>query len=179
MKTFAKQEDTLGFTSLPSVPSGSVRSLHTRAHRLAVFKGISFSPSSSHELPTGGAVLTQTVGLTSGQGCARQISESSSSPVSSHSAPLQTHQPALNPVPDSALPPRAAPPGPLGPSLMGQACSQGLQARAACPSQLSVRPRSTNTLFKNPRHSHRPDVPVLRDSAFSEETETQAQSRDR
>ena len=140
-------------------------------------RSIYFSPSSSpHELPTGGAVLTHTVGLTAGHGCARQISKPSSSPASSQSAPLRTHRPALSPVPDPALPPRAAPPGPLSPSLMGQARSQGLQARAACPSQFSVRPWSTNTLFKNPRHSYTPDVPVLRDSAFPEETETHAQS---
>ena len=145
-----KQE--AGFPGLPSVPRGSVRSSCTRAHRLAAFEGIYFSPSSSpHQLPTGRAVLTHSVGLTAGQGCARQISEPRSSPASSHSAPLQTHWPALNPVPDPALPPGAAPPGPLGPSLTGQARSQGLQARAACPSQFSVRTRSTNRCCLKPR----------------------------
>ena len=126
-------------------------------------KRTSFSsrdPAQPGERPGGGGSEAGD-GCQDGQGCARQISEPRSSPASSHSALLQTHWPALSPVPDPVLPPGAAPPGPLGPSLMGQAHSQGLQARAACPSQFSARTRSTSTRCLKPQ-----DTATLKMSLF-------------
>lgn len=163
-----------------AVPSGSVHSLCTRAHRLRCLRASTFHPVSPLISPRAAhrrvQCFTHTVGLTAGQGCARQISEPGLLQPA-HSGPLANHRPAFSPVliqrchPGQPLQGHcpsldgAGPqPGPPGPELPALASSQPI-------------PSTSTRLLKTPRHSHTQDVPVSKGSAFSEETEKQTQSR--